>query len=171
MNAKRVVRGLFGALEAEASGQEWSLEGPSENYIPGLGWGASEDVRRWAMKGYLVERSAEIENLQKRNRGRPAKGEFENVDCVRAFQCWKISKLYNAPNLSILKAIDLVLRMEKNLNIPDSDRTFPPQIYAKGTLESSVKKGRRQLGIGKGWKSTFCDEVDWALRCDMSGER
>lgn len=99
----------------------------------------------------------------KRRVGRPSRGEFGSIDCLRAFRCWKVAKQFNKPSLSIPKAIDVLRQIEDILVaegvLSHSARCFPD--IDQAGLEQSVKKGRRALGMnGRGWHSPFCEAVD-----------
>lgn len=52
--AKRVVKGLLDDTTG-IEGVDWEFAPPSEEYMIGMGLGASREATRWAFKGYMLE--------------------------------------------------------------------------------------------------------------------
>ena len=170
MNAKRVVRGLFGVLEAEASGQEWSLEGPSENYIPGLGWGASEDVRRWAQ--LMRERESLVfvmPEKAKKGIGQPKKVQAMTNDVLRAIVLYQTACRIRA---AVEAGVDKKLEMPLFKLISLATEIFPThglfeKPKADNKMHASVKRGRKICDIDEYWRGKpFLEIVESLFKLD-----
>ena len=80
--AKKQVRGLLDYMALE-DGEDWEFPPLSENYMFGMGLGASKDAIRWACKGYMLEMAQNMATFKKKV-GRRKKSEYGSIDCIRA---------------------------------------------------------------------------------------
>ena len=94
MTGPRKVRGIFGAIEAEAGGDNWELEAPSADFMPGMGFGATKQATRWAFIGMCHERIRRLEQLQRMERPahRPSIDPIQSKDAARAFAAWHMCR-------------------------------------------------------------------------------
>ena len=91
--SKKRIRGLLDLVSLSDS-QEWELEPNSENFVFGLGLGASKDATRWAYKGFLLEVGQSIRKIAAKNNGRPRKEAYQSYDCLRALVIWEHVQKY-----------------------------------------------------------------------------
>ena len=66
MTSKKQVRGLLDVVEAEAQGEEWELAEQTLGDALGLGLGATEQARRWALIG--MEHEAKMQSRRPAHR-------------------------------------------------------------------------------------------------------
>ena len=86
---KKSVRGLLDTIGLQPN--DWGLEAISENYVPGIGLGATDDAKRWAADGYRLEINRRLEKaigISKKKKGRPGKTEVLMASHLRAFHMW-----------------------------------------------------------------------------------
>ena len=146
--AKKQVRGLLDYMALE-DGEDWEFPPLSENYMFGMGLGASKDAIRWAFKGYMLEMDQNMATFKKKV-GRRKKSEYGSIDCIRAMYIWLyVHKINKQADLS-LKNRHLIKQMQL-LGERDSRiaKIFPPE---HTRLQSSVSNGShgaqiRVLGI------------------------
>ena len=162
MTERRTVRGLFDFIEAQADGVEMDFS--SIEFPPGLGWGASEDARRWALAGYREEHQINPETtMSKGGRPRKQRQSLEEVDEQRAFSLWwfihglAVKPRGTARNFSKPVKIKTRHAIELIQNVPDAKALFP--IIGEHTLEQSVSRGKKKLGIDRGWLSETCEKL------------
>lgn len=158
MKSPRKVRGLIEIAKAEAAGEDWILDEPSAEYIPGLGLGATDEARRWAFIGYFVEKNLELTAVIKKRRGRPTVSPFQSKDAFRAFKVWTFARALEPKNRKTVSNRELIRRVaeaEKQLNIPMAERAFPEG----GNFEAAVSRGRKILEIDDEWHSPLCEKI------------
>lgn len=157
MTGKRIVKGLLDVVDAEAAGEEWGVQ-PGERltdeqtafYILG---------KRHAKLEILAEYDLKPKPAR---RGRPRKD--AHSDAVKAFACWQM--LWGIRNsLGLPGGTVEVLELIRVINIAEDARGVPPRerLFGKGTEIRShveaVNRGKRRLGIDRGWNSVKCDEI------------
>ena len=153
--AKKQVRGLLDYMALE-DGEDWEFPPLSENYMFGMGLGASKDAIRWAFKGYMLEMAENMAAFQKKV-GRRRKSKYGNIDCIRAMYIWLyVHKINKQANLS-LKNRHLIEQMQ-DLGKRDSRiaKVFPAE---HERLESSVSAGKTKLEIDDRWRSKVCEKL------------
>ena len=153
--AKKQVRGLLDYMALE-DGEDWKFPPLSENYMFGMGLGASKDAIRWAFKGYMLEMAQNMEAFKKKV-GRREKSEYGSIDCIRAMYIWLyVHKLNNQADLS-LKNRHLIKQMQL-LGERDSRiaKVFPRE---HSRLQSSVSTGKTKLEIDDQWRSKVCEKL------------
>ena len=152
---KKQVRGLLDYITLE-DGEDWEFPTLSENYMFGMGLGASKDAIRWAFKGYMLEMNENMSAFQKKI-GRPKKSEYGSIDCIRAMYIWLyVYKINKQVDLS-LKNRHLIKQMQF-LGEWDSRiaKVFPPE---HSRLQSSVSNGKTKLEIDDKWRSKVCEKL------------
>jgi len=156
------VRGLLDYLDLQED-EEWEWEPPSENYVFGMGLGATNEAIRWAYKGYLVENALALKAITPKRTGRPKKRAFEDINCLRAYAIWQYVQR-NIPeemrsglsNRSLIAALSAI---EK-----EAEKTWPEQrkvLFSTMTanLEASISRGRTKLAIDENWNSPVCEKL------------
>lgn len=160
MAGVRKIRGLIGILEAEADGGEWRLDFPSEDFIPGLGLGTTDEARRWAWIGYQTEMRAWIEATIKKTPGRPPRdNEYDDIHCRRAEQLRLYAMMFvrlGKPVPSQRKLIELAKKWEAG-SAPE-DQYF--RHSTDGALEQSVSRGKKRLEINRDWSGGVFAKFD-----------
>lgn len=107
----------------------------------------------------------EFQRNKPAKRGAPPKHKYGNVDCQRAYQIWwlanNIKKARGEPvqNGSI-KTRDLIyLAWQLRPRLPDFEALFPVGDGQLETLEQSISRGRKELGIDGRWHSETCEKI------------
>ncbi|WP_425084027.1 hypothetical protein [Ruegeria profundi] len=157
--SERKMRGILDTGQSDHDNFEQQWEEPSENYVPGMGTGATRQAIRWAYIGYCVEREHFIQCALTNPKGRPAKDPLASKDAYRAFLLWKMvnqtiggTKL----NCSIGTLVSMAIAVEERLNLPMQARAFPPS----GSYASSISRGKKILEIDSDWNSEICEKID-----------
>ena len=161
MTIKR-VRGLFDYMELK-EGEQWEWEPPSEDFVAGMGTGATKEAMRWAYKGYLLEHAHALSTISPQKTGRPRKGQYEDIDCRRAFATWNFVQnnipeelragLTNRRLIGTMQSIQNALEQ----NMLEHDRKLLPM--GEAAIESSISRGKSQLKINAGWNSKVCEKL------------
>lgn len=99
----------------------------------------------------------------KRRRGRPAKGNFADIDCRRAFMCWFAVRWYRETTgrdieMTNREAIAVAEFLEFQASPPEPDPIFR-SMTTGGTIEESVSRGKTKLGFSGPWTSKTCEEI------------
>ena len=151
---KKQVKGLLDYLTLKPD-EEWEIAPYSEDYVFGIGMGATKEAIRWAFKGYLLEMRQNMTTF-KRRVGRKKQREYESVDCKRAMQIWLHVNASNTEAQS-LKNRHLIATMQQ---LGEHDKAIK-NLFPKGhsRLESSVSKGKAMLAIDTNWKSKVCEKL------------
>ncbi|MDB2608962.1 hypothetical protein N9Y85_02475 [Paracoccaceae bacterium] len=161
MTIKR-VRGLFDYMELK-EGEQWEWEPPSEDYVAGMGFGASKEATRWAYKGYLLENAHALRAISSQKTGRPRKGKFEDIGSRRAYAIWQYVQ-NNVPEelragVTNRKLIGTMQSIQNALEqtMVEHDRSLFPMNEAG--IEFSVSRGKSKLRIDKIWNSKVCEKL------------
>ena len=151
---KKQVKGLLDYIALKPD-EEWEFAPNTEEYVFGMGMGASKDAIRWAYKGYMLEMQQRMTNFKK-NVGRKKQHQFESVDCQRAMQIWLFVNK-NRTELHSVKNRHLIMAMQK---LGEHDQTIK-KLFPVGhsRLESSVSKGKAVLKIDADWHSEVCEKL------------
>ena len=164
MTEKRQVRGLLDVIAAEFEGAEWEFIEPPL----GLGFSTTPEARRWATIGYLTERLAELDAQtakHKQRKGRPSKGQYEDIGCERALRLWCLAhhidaivrKAAHNPRCGVKITTRELIQLAKIVE-PTPQRLFGTHIVDT-TLEQSVSRGRTILEIDDEWRSEVCEKI------------
>ena len=128
---------------------------PSGLIVPAM----SDEAIKYLVLGYLSERiqnlNSRLEKL-KRAPGRPAKAQGHDIDTKRALALYdfahclvadiqKRERDYSKP--AKISARELI----KLAQLVSKDGLFPKSTVDEGSLEQSVSRGRKKLGIGRYW--------------------
>lgn len=159
MKEPRKVRGLLEVLETEANGEEWELESPSAEFVPGMGLGATKDATRWAWLGYQKELGRTF-----KKRGRNTIEPVKSKPARRAFHAWKMCKKLRAESgqddaiFSNRELIAKCQEYERDLGLDAKDRLFRDSV-GQSTLDSSLSVGKGLLEIDERWNSEVCEKI------------
>jgi len=169
MSGDEVKKMLTAFFERASDEARWEVLGyfEDQSFPVTEGGPTPHDVderTRWRILGELVERrilQALSEAEPNRKIGRPSKPSISGIDARRAFCCWRLAQ--NLPYASRKKltnreAIQLLCSLEQKMDIPISERAFPPA----GSYDSSVSRGKKTLGIDEYWTCTsgLCEKND-----------
>lgn len=123
----------------------------------GLGWGATDQARRWALIGQAYEAQMKL----RRPAHRPKQDPLTHKDAIRAFaaweMCWNLRKMVGNPkahiaNRELIRTIQFV---EKKMSVAAGEKLFPE----RGNPDASLSRGKKILEIDDDWNSKVCDEV------------
>lgn len=160
--SKKRVRGILDIVSL-ADGEEWEFEPNSENFVSGMGFGATKQATRWAYKGFLLEAGQAITNVASKKAGRPSIEPYEHIDCRRAYAIWthvnKYIKEQDRPNLTnraLIKHLQELETKHAQLVAKKQSRLFPTTTES---LEASVSRGKRTLRIDQSWSSEVCEKL------------
>ena len=119
--AKKQVRGLFDYL-ALKEGEDWEIAPNSENYVYGMGMGATKQATRWAYIGYKYELAQKIKGYSNKLKGRPKLSQYRDIDCRRAYALWQYvqntieedlrEKVKNRHLIELIKKIHIIKNKE-----------------------------------------------------------
>ena len=166
MTERKKVRGPMGIIEAQINGEEWEIESPSPDYVPGMGMGATKQATRWAWIGMQAEISNAIAEKSKRPAHRPKKDPLETMDAVRAFAAWRMCKnlrrILGKPDAKITtrELICLIQLVENEMGVDRRQQFFNRD---DTTNEQSVSRGKNHLEIDADWNSKVCEELQAAF--------
>lgn len=155
---KRKIRGLFDIIDAQAKGEDWELEAISEDFIPGLGVGATDEARRWAWLGYRYEMLEAVKVRLKRKRGPPTKDAYLTLDAKRARYLWAFADTLTkgkGGKISSRALIQLAVEVAKSTANPELKRLF----LVADNVEYSVSRGKKIMDIDAQWCSKVCEQL------------
>lgn len=151
---KKQIRGLLDYTSVN-NDEDWEFAPLSEEYMIGMGLGASREATRWAFKGYMLELHQTWTSYKKKV-GRKKKSEYGSIDCQRAMLIWVyVNKMNPNPSTS-LKNRHLISLMQ---SLGTSDSRIA-SLFPKGhsRLQSSVSAGKTKLEINDRWESKVCEK-------------
>lgn len=157
---RKVVRGLLDSCALKDD--EIEFERPSENFMYGMGSGATPEAIRWAYIGYKFEQlissyDEELDRLlqpTKKSRGGQPKLPRKTNDAKRALVLYAtIERIREVKKISRESEIEFPL----NKLIELTERLFPTyELFMKPTYKNkmlaSIKRGREIWGIDKYWR-------------------
>ena len=132
----------------ETRGVEWDWAPPDDDWVPGMGWGASEDARRWAKLGQLLEFYASLKfpAAKKNKGGRHKKPDGADHDTLRVLLCYQIIKSSSKRPLSSWTREEIASYMQSiKFADPEIQQLFNK--CSQGSLESSISRGKNKIGI------------------------
>jgi hypothetical protein len=160
--SKKRVRGILDIVSL-ADGEEWEFEPNSENFVVGMGMGATKDATRWAYKGFLLEAGEAIRTVATKKVGRPHKEPHEDIDCRRAYAIWDYVNKYipkqkrsKLSNRALIKSLQKLETEHGQLVSEQHPSLFP---ITTENLETSVSRGKGKLRIDRAWKSEVCEKL------------
>ena len=166
MMPPKKIKGLLDYLSL-APGEDFELEEPSENYIWGMGLGATEEATRWAFKGYQLELRERIDHataatfgIMSVSAGRPKKSDKLKANQMRAFHLWLIVQSYPKQMRREASNKGLITAIRKDENLSGATRDLW-NTASDESVEASVSKGKSWWGIDRDWNSSKCAE-HWA---------
>ena len=183
MTDKKQVKGLLDYISLKPGGDaEYApnSEDPySEDYVPEMGLGATEEAKHFARIGKLylekLEQDVVIDQIlsQKtafneanvteieKTSGRPRKQKILELHQVRAFHLWHIAQEYSEDtrqDLTNRYMLELVQKLGKTSRslVGKSERLWT--VGNNESLEQSVSRGKTWWGIDHKWHSDKCYE-------------
>jgi hypothetical protein len=137
---------------------EWEYEEISPDYVPGLGFGATEQVRRWAYIGYQIEIGSQLKALTAHFRkpvGGQAKEVALQINQMRAAHMWL--ELRDMPKSfrteSTNRKLISWMSSREHRDAEARKRWLP-----NSNLERSLSMGRTFWGIQDDWSCPTLEE-------------
>ena len=159
MTDKKQVKGLLDYISLK-SDEEAEVAPNSEGYVFGMGLGATEETKRWAYKGFLLESGERFEKINKKINGRPKVSFLLGIDQKRVFALWFMIKDWSQVKKSNTSNRDLILLAKKNECCITTKKLFTGMI---ATLEQSVSRGRNKFVVDESWNSEVCEKLHEGL--------
>ena len=160
--SKKGFRGLLDFISL-ADGEEGEYEPNSENFVVGMGLGATKDATRWAYKGFLLEAGQAVRDIASQKVGRPKIKQYETIDCRRAYAVWDHVNTYileehrsKLTNRELIRRLQEIETKHDQLVSKKHSRLFP---LTTANLETSVSRGKRILEIDETWNSKVCEKL------------
>jgi hypothetical protein len=157
MKENEKVRGLLDIAGSDACLSEQALT----DLMLGLGWGATDQARRWALIGFALEEKMKL----RRPAHRPKQDPITHKDAIRAFaawqMCWKLRGIVGNPKarISSRELTRIIQIVENALGLNTTEKLFPK----RGNLDASLSSGKKILEIDDDWNSKVCEEVQRTL--------
>ena len=183
MTDKKQVKGLLDYISlkpGEAAEVTPNSEDPYlEDYVPGMGLGASEEAKHFARIGKLylekLEQDVVIDQIlsQKtafnetnitgieKTTGRPRKQKILELHQIRAFHLWHIAQEYPENTRQDLTNRYMIARVQKLGKTSRPLAGKSERLWTVGndaSLEQSVSRGKTWWGIDHKWHSDKCYE-------------
>lgn len=155
MTDKKQIRGLLNYISLKP-GEEFEFAPNSEDYVSGMGFGATKQAIRWAYKGFLLESRERLESITHKTNGRPRKSFFLKKDTVRVFVLWFMVKDWPQSKRAKITNRDLISLAQKVSYSNTTQELFDESMSAN--IEQSVSRGRTALKIDKNWDSEVCEK-------------
>ena len=153
---KKTVTGLLDTIGLQPN--DWEIETISEQYIPGMGLGATDHAKRWAADGHRFEINRQLENVigaSKKKKGRPGKTEVLKTSNLRAFHMWlELREMPTAFRVAHTNR-ELIAWIKARDDMPPGASKLWPKSQ---NLERSLSEGRTFWGIGDDWRSQHCED-------------
>ncbi len=154
MTQIRLARGLLEMGPEETRGVEWDWAPPDDNSVPGMGYGASDEAILWAKIGreyFWLQAIKKILNPPKK-KGRKKLSPRFNINCRRALICyWKVHFASDREANSWTNR-ELLAWATTDKRVSRLFRSV------ENTLETSLSKGKSELGINDNWESPVCEK-------------
>lgn len=157
MNEGKKLRGLLHIEGSDTDAPEHALT----DLALGLGLGATDRARQWALVGFALEQERKL----RRPAHRPKQDPITHTDAIRAFgawqMCWNLRRILGKPNAHIKnrELVRIIRLVEEALAIPQLEQLFPE----RGDIDASLSRGKKILGIDDDWNSEVCEEVERAF--------
>ena len=163
MTEPKQIKGILDYVSLKP-GEEWENAPITEDYIPGMGTGASKEAIRWAYKGFLSEMKERLlevtvktePRIKKRRIGPPEKKAELRIDNLRAYYLWYIVR-----DLSESYRCELTNRAAIKLvnGYPLKGKTKAAwHNQAVESIEQSVSRGRKFWHMDNRWNSKKCEQ-------------
>jgi len=160
MSEKRIVKGLFGALQADADGVEWETDSSELKQ-------EIENERLISLAHHAMQRLSEDPRLAalffnvEKPLGQPPKQPFQTNNAKRAMALYMAARCICEARgygkdatfeMHLLKHITLAKAL-----FPTNDIFDKPK--ASNKMRASVKRGREILGIDRYWRSSNLEDL------------
>ena len=165
MKSPKKVRGILDLLQVEEN-KVWEIDQGSLNLTGVLKQASQEDLNRWIIKGYYAEAQ---EKLEKRIReinppklpGRPQKRKITQKSSARAFLLWMAVNKVTPSDFPGILTNRSVINHATELEASGYWKTnyFDTKMTESRTIEQSVSRGKKELGIDKSWHSDVCEKI------------
>ena len=156
MTDKKQIKGLLDYISLKP-GEEAEYAPNSEDYVSGMGLGATKQATRWAYKGFLLENRERLESITKKTNGRPTKSFFEKKDNLRVFALWYMIKNLAQTKRAKITNRELISLAKKASYSQVTRELFDDSMSAN--IEQSVSRGRAALKIDENWNSEVCEKL------------
>ena len=156
MTDKKQIKGLLDYISLKP-GEEAEYATNSEDYVSGMGFGATKQATRWAYKGFLLESGERIEKIKKKINGRPKVSFFKKKDNLRVFALWYMIKDWPQDKRSKITNRELILLAQEVSYSKNTKELFDDSMSSN--IEQSVSRGRTALKIDADWNSEVCEKL------------
>ena len=160
MTDKKQIKGLLDYISLKP-GEESELAPNSEDYVFGMGVGATKEARDLAIIGSIYINIQKLKKLSKNPNGRPKKSILLGIDQKRVFAIWFMIKDWSLVKKSNTSNRELILLAQENEYSITTKKLFIGMI---ATLEQSVSRGRNKLEVDENWNSEICEQLFKNLR-------
>ena len=160
MTDKKQIKGLLDYISLKP-GEEAELAPNSEDYVFGMGVGATNEARDLAIIGSIYINIQKLKKLSKNPNGRPKKSILLGIDQKRVFALWFMIKDWSLVKKSNTSNRELILFAQENEYSITTKKLFIGMI---ATLEQSVSRGRNKLEVDENWNSEICEQLFENLR-------
>ena len=160
MTDKKQIKGLLDYISLKP-GEEAELAPNSEDYVFGMGVGATKEARDLAIIGSIYINIQKLKKLSKNPNGRPKKSIVLGIDQKRVFALWFMIKDWSLVKKSNTSNRELILFAQENEYSITTKKLFIGMI---ATLEQSVSRGRNKLEVDENWNSEICEQLFENLR-------
>ena len=160
MTDKKQIKGLLDYISLKP-GEEAELAPNSEDYVFGMGVGATKEARDLAIIGSIYINIQKLKKLSKNPNGRPKKSILLGIDQKRVFALWFMIKDWSLVKKSNTSNRDLILLAKGNECSITTKKLF---VGMTPTLEQSVSRGRNKLEVDENWNSEICEQLFENLR-------
>lgn len=160
MTDKKQIKGLLDYISLKP-GEEAELAPNSEDYVFGMGVGATKEARDLAIIGSIYINIQKLKKLSKNPNGRPKKSILLGIDQKRVFALWFMIKDWSLVKKSNTSNRELILFAQENEYSITTKKLFIGMIP---TLEQSVSRGRNKLEVDENWNSEICKQLFENLR-------
>ena len=160
MTDKKQIKGLLDYISLKP-GEEAELAPNSEDYVFGMGVGATKEARDLAIIGSIYINIQKLKKLSKNPNGRPKKSILLGIDQKRVFALWFMIKDWSLVKKSNTSNRELILFAQENEYSITTKKLF---VGMTPTLEQSVSRGRNKLEVDENWNSEICEQLFENLR-------
>ena len=179
MTDKKQIKGLLDYISLkpgeEAEYTQNSEDPYSEDYVSGMGLGATEEAKLYAKIGKLHHETETIKEAieqidvtdKTKTLGRPKRQKALGIHQVRALVLWHIAQEFPEGIRQDLTNRYLIARVQKlgktsrplvgkSGKVGDSEKIWPDIDGINNSLEQSVSRGKTWWGIDHEWQSDKC---------------
>ena len=154
MTKIRLAKGLLDMGPEETQGVEWDWAPPNDDWVPGMGLGASEEALHWAKIGRKVSELKVLEEILEYTASlvRKKKPKVLDKDCKRVLLLYREVHSHADRRRSSWTNRELIAWAKTDEYAAGYFKS------ADTTLEQSVSRGKAKLKINNNWDSNVCEK-------------